>query len=273
MLLTCLLVVCGPADAQVADEVECEHAKVNTEDATPVDPGEWEVELAYGLTQADRAFGDHWSRTGRGLLREEEFGLGVTYGLVENLDVGFGVGYLDIYDRDDSALVGRGFTDLELGAKWRFYHDEARHLEIAYTPAVVLPTGRRADDDRIGITDDYASVFNGLALSKDWGDGWTSNFDLGFNWPVGEDRHDCRGTLGANAALGWQVTEWLQPEVELNYEHDFAHGDDADLISATAGAIVCVSDSVRLDLGVQRSLFGRNADYGTAVSAALVFGF
>jgi len=263
------VVVCLLAVTPALAWAEPEHAKLNTEDAGTVDPGHWELELSYSFTQARRSFDDHWSSGARSLLKEQEVGLGIKYGVAENLDVGLAIGYADIYDRDTGQLTGRGITDLELGAKWRFYHNEARRLEIAYTPAVTLPTGRRENSDRVGITDDYVSIYNGIALSKDWSERWTSNFDVGYNWPVGEDRHDSRGTLSANAALGCQIADWLQPEVELNYAHDFNHGDDADAVAATAGLTMPVRDNVRVDLGVQRALCGRNAEHGMTLMAGL----
>jgi hypothetical protein len=263
----------APATAANPSEIECEHAKLNTEDATPVGTGEWEFELSYGLLHSRRQFDDDWSRVSRPLLREEALGLALTHGVARDLDLGLAVGYAELYDRDTGALDGRGFTDLEVGAKWRFYRDSDSRLELAYTPAVVLPTGRREDDDRLGLTDDFLSVYNGIAASKDWGGRWTSNFDLGYSWPIGEDRHDFRGTLSSNVALGYQLNGWLQPEVELNYEHEFHHGHDADSLAATAGLIVCLTESVRLDIGVQRSIAGRNADHGSAAAAALTFAF
>jgi len=251
-----------------ADEVvECEHAKLNTDDASTLDAGAFELGLSYGFTEARRAFTDHWARTGRGYSREEALGLELGYGLMEDLSIGLGIGYASLYDRDSDPMTAHGWGDLEVSAKWRFYHDEARRLEIAYTPALSLPTG---EDE---MTDDFFNLFNGIAISKDWGGPWTSNFDLGYSYPIGGHRDDYRGTLSANAALGYQLTDWAQPEIELNYAHDFMHGDDADLLAVTCGCILCVHENVRLDVGVQQALTGRNADRSTALLAALTFGF
>jgi hypothetical protein len=249
------------------EEAACEHAKINTEDATTLDPGVWELELALGLAKSRRAFNDHWGADRRLYLREETLGLGLTYGLRQDLNVGLGFGYASVYDRDCDDRTVRGWTDIEVGAKWRFYHDEARRLEIAYVPAIIFPTGSA------GMTDDFVSVFNGVAISKDWTSRLTSNFDLGYGFPVGGHRQEYQGTLSADAALGYHVTDWLQPEIELNYFHDFNHGNDADLLAATVGAIICLREDVRLDVGVQQGLTGRNADKGTAFMASLTFAF
>lgn len=243
--------------------VECEHAKLNTEDATPVDPGGVEISFSYGLTQSRRAFGGTWGRRPRGYLREEGYEIGVKYGLAEDLDIGFGLGYASVYDRDGDRLTGHGWTDLAIGAKWRFYHDEEGRLEIAYTPAVSFPTGENE------ATDDFFNIFNGIAVSKDWTDRLTSNFDLGYNQAVGGHRDEFQGTLSLNAALGYHITQCFQPEIELNYAHDFNHGSDGDLLAVTCGCILCIHENVRVDLGVQQALTGRHADMGTSFLAAV----
>ncbi len=211
--------------------------------------------------RAGGAFANDWTRTGRPLLREREFGIGIGYGLVENVDIGIGLGYADVLDHDTDQRHGHGLADLEIAAKWRFYYDEDARLEVAYIPAVVLPVGRHETDRRLGITDDFASVYNGIAVSKDWTGRATSNFDAGFNCPVGGgDRDGYRGTFNADAAFGYHVLPWLQPEVELNYAHDFCRGSDGDFIAVTAGFIICCHDHVRADIGYQQAILGRNTD-------------
>lgn len=261
-----------PTVSADTEEMICEHAKLNTADASTLDPGQWQLEISYALTRAHSGFANDWSRTGRPLLREREFSLGVTYGMVENLDVGIGIGYLDVHDRDTDQRHGEGLAELEIAAKWRFYYDEDSRLEVAYIPAVVLPTGKRETARRLGTTDDFVSIYNGIAVSKDWSDRATSNFDLGFNWPVGGDRDGYRGTLSADAAFGYHVLPWLQPEVELNYAHDFSRGSGSDLMAVTAGFIICCHDRVRVDVGYQQALWGRNADRtGTAMATVTLF--
>jgi hypothetical protein len=251
-----------------ADEIAtCEHAKLNTQDATTLDEGAWEVELSYGLLQSRHEFRNSWGRGRRPYYREEALGLGVTYGLAEDLSVGGALGYMGIYDRTAADPMVSGWTDLSLEAKWRFFEDTARRLEVAYTPSLSLPTGGA------GVTDDFVVLYNGIAVSTDWTDRLTSNFDFGYAHAFGARRGDYRGTVSANAALGYHVTDWLQPEVELNYAHDFAHSSDADLLAVTLGAIICVHENVRLDVGVQQALAGRNADQATAFLAALTFAF
>jgi len=257
--------------ASADGEVECEHAKLNTEDATPVEPGSLETSLSWSLSWAHRALDNDWSRCHRPYYREQDFGLSLKYGLMEDLDVGLELGYADIYDRDTAQVSGGGLMDLAVGAKWRFYKDEDAGLEIAYVPSVTFPTGKDGTAGRLGASDEFTTLFNGIAISKDWGGRWTSGLDLGYAYPIGGKRDGYRGTLSSDVALGYQWTESVQPEIELNYTHDFNHGADADSLAATVGLIICLRDDLRLDVGVQRALAGRNCDLGTTCIVALTY--
>ena len=251
--------------------VECEHAKLNTDDATPVDPGGFELELAYTLSHARRQYDNRWGRRSRSLTQEHGFEVGLTYGVVDNLDVGVGFGFADLYDRDEPARFGRGLADLSVGTKWRFYHDEERALSLAYLSGLTIPVGRRTDSSSLGPSQQYWSLDQKLAMSKDWSP-WTMNADLGYSLPFGDDTDGARGSAGFNVALGYQLNDWLQPELELNYAHDFlSGGSDSDTIALTGGFIICLSENMRLDVGVQRVMAGRNTDAGTSAIVALVY--
>ena len=253
------------------DDVESEHAKINTDDATPVDPGHFELEFGYSFTRAKRQWDDNWSDQGRGLTREHALELGLTCGLVENLDISLGMGYSDLYDRDSSPSDGGGLTDLEFGAKWRFYHNDDLKLSLAYLPGLTIPIGRESNARHLGPSQEFWSFDQKLALSKDWGR-WTADVDIGYSLPFGDKRDDARGTLESDIAVGYQLYDWLQPEVELNYAHDFVNkGDDSDLVAVTVGLVMPLSDYWRASMGVQQAVVGRNADCGTSAMFSLTF--
>lgn len=232
-----------------------------------MDQGAWEIDFGYELERARHSFDNSWGHTGRPTLREREFDTAIQYGLVPGLAIGIAAGHSNVLDRNEEHVMSGGVTDLTLAAKWRFYNDAASRLSIAYVPALTLPTGSRSVSDR------FASLYNGVALSKDWTDRLTSDFDLGYAYPFGGPREGYRGTLSADAALGYHVTRRLQPEIELNYAHDFVRGGDSDMLAATAGLIVCASDHLRVAVGVQQGVAGRNVDKSTAVLTSLAIMF
>ena len=57
---------------------------LNTDDATPVDPGHFQLGLGYSFTRAKQQWAETWSKESRGLIREHALEQGLTYGFVDN---------------------------------------------------------------------------------------------------------------------------------------------------------------------------------------------
>ncbi|WP_310598623.1 transporter [Desulfobulbus sp.] len=281
VVLACLLGI-APAAQAAPEEIVIEHGKINTADASPVDPGHFELEPSFAYTRSERAWSASGHAHGRGLFREQNVGLSFTAGLVDNVDLNISGGYSWLKDNDndfdgDGALAGpvRGedFTDLEVGGRYRFYHDEALHLEIAYIAGMTIPTGSCSGQDEIGTGQEFWSLNQTLVATKDWGR-WTLNGDIGFALPFGSKRENARGTFNADLALGYQVLPWLQPEVELNYGHDYLTGEnDAQIMAVTAGLVMPIDDTLRVNIGVQQGVWGESADKATTLISAVKFAF
>ncbi len=290
--LACLLGLALTVQAEAAnsasepkaasEESAVEHGKINTADASPVDPGPFEIEPSFAYTRSERRWDSGGHAHGRGLLRERNIGLSFTAGLVENVDVNLSTGYSWLQDNDndfdgDGELIGpsRGedFTDLELSGRYRFYNNEERHIEIAYIAGVTVPTGSSSDQDEIGTSQEFWSFNQTVAATKDWGK-WTLNGDVGYALPIGNKREAARGTLQADVALGYQVKAWLQPELELNYSRDLlANEDDAQVLAVTVGLIMPLDATLRVNIGVQQGIWGENADKATTLVTAVKFAF
>jgi opacity protein-like surface antigen len=94
-----------------------------------------------------------------------------------------------------------------------------------------------------------------------------------FFLPFG-DRNGARGYVSANAGLGYQLMPWLKPEFELNYFHEFVHGQkNGDSVAATVGLILNLSDALRLDLGFRHDFYGRNTDRRLNAIASILWTF
>ena len=275
----------GPASettAAAAAEITIEHGKINTEDASPVDPGHYEIEPSFSFTRATRSWDSSGHSQDRGLLREQNIGLTVTVGVFENLDIAVSGGYSWLRDDDNNfdenagimgPFTGNGLTDMEVSGRYRFYNNQEQHLEIAYIGGVILPTGTSSDQDEIGTSQEFWSINQTLVASKDW-DRLTLNGDIGFALPIGGKRQNARGTLNLDLALGYQVLPWLQPEVELNYSHDYVEDEsDAQTLAVTAGLVMPINEMLRVNIGVQQGVWGENADQATTLYAAVKFAF
>jgi hypothetical protein len=263
-----------PPPAPEAEQPGPEHGKLNTSDASPVGARVTEVELSYGPSWNLRGGGD-FDRSARGGVYP--FGVSVTYGIIDDIDVSVAFGYATIYDSahdngdgTSGPAHGHGFTDTTAGVRWRLLSSPGYGLDLAVKSDLVLPTGADAAPHRIGLSQVYWSFENALVLSKDFGS-FTANAEAGYSLPFGSERGDERGTFFANLAGGWQVLPWLQPELELNYEHAYEVGPDPDAncLYVTGGVVAPFGKGYRITGGVQYAVWGRHT--GQSVAGTVAF--
>lgn len=96
-----------------------------TDDPEPTDTGHWEI------------YAPLVESAGKGVNREASVGAEVNYGAAK--DVQLTAGWSAGYTHDSTGhRWGRG--DLELSAKYRFFHSEAAGVSIAVFPGITLPT-------------------------------------------------------------------------------------------------------------------------------------
>lgn len=258
--------------------IEVEPTKLVCQDASPMDPGTGEIAVGGSHHRATAAFDDAGGRLDRGgLAITRELNASLTYGLVEDIDAGAALAWWRVSDQAADPDRGQGLTDLALNAKWRcaaWTGDDAT-AALAFIPTVVAPFGRSHDN-----TDDLPTASRhwtaGLALAGcgNWGRlAW--NADVGWNQALGdaETREGYCGTFYADAALGWQLTDWFQPEVDLGWLRD--RMDEGDAARAVLGTLGCQCTFAwgRFAGGVQRVLAGRNTDATTSFLATLTLGF
>ena len=96
-----------------------------TDDPVPTDTSHWEI---YAFTGGE----------GRGSMVDDETGVDLNYGPVKGVQL---TATFPLAFTHDSAAGWRGGTgDVELGIKFRFFHDERHGLSAAIFPRVILPT-------------------------------------------------------------------------------------------------------------------------------------
>jgi hypothetical protein len=275
----------GSASAVVQETGEDagpEHGKINTPDASPVDPGHFEIESSYAYLHSKRFWNNSGNTHTRGLLREQSLGLTVTAGVIENFDVAVGGSYVWVKDKDndfdpDDAELGpqngHDFGDLEMSGRYRFFESKEQSLSLAYIGGFTIATGSSSSREEIGTSQEFSSFNQTLVASKDWGK-WTANADVGYALPFGDKRENARGTFNADVAVGYQYRPWLQPVIELNYGHDFLSDEnDAQVLAITAGLVMPINERLRVNLGVQQGVWGRNNDKETTLSVAVKLAF
>lgn len=273
--VTLLACVVGSAAA-----VECEATKLGTEDAAPIDPGTYELDLGYSYATAKGAFDSDGTKQSfdSGKATEHALGMAVKAGIKEGLDVTVSAGYVRAEDSTGgSTITGSGLTNMAISAKWLFFEksDDQSRIGVALIPNVGIPLGDNSDSQDIATRSDVWAP--GLMLAtNNWYGEFTWNADLGYNRSIAsaEKRGGVVGTWVADVAIGWQVSCLIQPEVELNYSKntvDAGH-DDSWSLAGIAGVELCLNPAV-VSLGVQQTLAGKNTANGTALLAAVAIGF
>jgi hypothetical protein len=248
-----------------------EHGKAFTGDATPIAPGHVEVEIAYAPAW--------WATAGAvdrqaGEQHPVVAALGV--GLVRDVDVRLAVGWAMVHETPGAPgapVHGAGLADTTLAVRWRFLSLAGPAIDLALTAAVTAPTGTRGTPDRLGTSGETWSLGGALLASADWGR-FTAGAEVGFSAPLSPRASNDVGLLVCNAAVGYQALPWLQPELELNYQHEVELGEERDerVLWATAALVVPI-DRVRLLVGGRIPVWVRDTAAGPTATASVKLAF
>jgi len=239
-----------------------ENAKLVPEDAFPVDADSTELEFGYQYVTADTSFDYDGDVIVRGELEGQIIVAKMTHGIREGLDASIEVAWRDVIEDSDSQL-GDGIGNVTVTAKWLFYQNDEKGLAVGWVTGFTAPFAGDAVNERLAPGQDYWSINNLLVLTNVVG-GFNLNLDVGHFLTIGNDRGDQRSEFIADVAVGRQLGSWLQLEAELNYGHaTVSRGNGSVNFAVTAGAIMNISDSMRIDIGLQKIIDGRNADKTT----------
>jgi hypothetical protein len=161
-----------------------------TDDPEPADLGHFEI---YAFTDGVRTQADTTGQSG----------FDINYGAAEDLQLTAVVplGFDD--PREARSTVG--LSDIELGAKYRFLHQDDAGWDVSFFPQADLPTRSRA-----ALGDGHASFFLPLWLQKDWGD-WSTFGGGGYDVDRGGDSRDFW-------FMGWALTRKLTSALEIGVE-------------------------------------------------------
>ncbi len=242
-----------------------EHGKALTGDASPVDPGVLETELAYApLWTAGVLGGDATSAS------TQAWSLTATYGLVPHLDVKIAGAFAAVHathlDGGVAPQTGSGLGVVVAGARWRFVDAPERQLELAAVANVVVPVGSHGSATDLAISQGYWSGRLAVVATRDVGRS-TMNLELACVVPIAGDAHGLVAQGQANLAVGYHLARWLQPELELNYQATL--GATAHVVAVTAGLVVPWGAGQRVITAVQQTV----AAWNTAPTTGAVLAY
>lgn len=191
------------------------------------------------------------------------FGISYTRGVSEALDLYVGVA------RQLSDPSGWG--NVAIGAKWRFFADEAARLSVALKPEVLLPVSASAEQKGLGTGEtSYGAT---LIVSRETAFGELHvNAELArSNYKV-DDPDVRRNFWRVSVAPVWAVAEGWKLALDLGLQANGDRRRDATMGYAEVGVVYTPNEQVDLSLGVIRDLMDGPADT-TTVTAQVTWHF
>ena len=226
------------------------NSKINVLSADTVPRKHVEVEPFFSLEFEDD--GNDTVRFGGGLR--------LTPGLLENLEAGVNINYLNVED-SDLIKTESDFGDIEAGVKFRFLDEERGYpVSLAYQGGVTFPVGNGAQ---------WIVEPGGLILTKNFTDKFSMDSDFVFG--IIEDDS---WSFVTDVGFGYFLKSWFQPVVEAAYAYEDPDGSDGiSIINVTAGFTSPVSDWLTIIVGVTPDIYTKNADRLVVITTAFTFFF
>lgn len=220
---------------------------LSTNDAGTLDKGRWELELAAEYLHESEC--RHWNVPAA-----------LTYGLVDRMEVGIGFGG----QFEDHDLTGgqtsfeESLSDITIGFKWHILDRNTAYFDHALAGQIKIPVA--ANSKGMGSGEfDYDLTW---ISSRPINDQFDFLFNIGLTW-FGHGDEEVSNVLHYGAAITWQLTERLQPVVEILVETPIEGG------KSSAGALVGlryqITEDVMLDFGMGVRVAGDWPDWITTV--------
>ena len=258
LALATLFLLAAPASSWAA------HPYI-TDDTGTQGTGKWQLEL-----MAERDRNARTADPGGGAVHQVRkvtlFNPVLTYGVLDTLDVAFGLNHLHQRTTEDGAVgqAADGTGDSTLELKWRFY--EAEGLSLALKPGLVLPTG----DENRGLGAGKLSWGVNFILTQE-AKPWTFLANVAYSRvhyklpPDADANH--KHLWRASAGLGYNLRDNVRlvgvAGVRTNGAKDdpFLPGRNGHF--AMLGLIYSPSDKMDFDVGIRKRL--NHAEFDTAI--------
>jgi hypothetical protein len=189
----------------------------------------------------------------------------LSYGLADDIDLILGVPFQSYRIKEEGLPDSseRGFSDVSLEMKWRFYEKDG--LSFGLKPALTLPTGN--EEKLLGPGKAGYSLH--FLASKELG-AWEFHTNLGYI--RNENKLDERENLWeASIAAGVEVAEGLKLVGNLGIERSADRLVDRDPAFILGGIIYALTENIDVDLGIRAGLNRPGSDYAVLTGIAWRF--
>ncbi|PKO73271.1 MAG: transporter [Betaproteobacteria bacterium HGW-Betaproteobacteria-17] len=217
-----------------------------------------------GRTQLEITYDQSTTRAADSRTRGQHLNVVLSYGFTDTLDLIAGLPYARITERGATNARVKGYADMEIAAKWRFY--EAGPLSIALRPGLRLPTG---DEDRgLGSGHSAPSLFAVMTHSAD---PWAVHLHLGYTRNFHDSPKQRNHLYHASMAGEYSVSESLRLVADASTESNPELAGHPHVGSLVLGLVYSVMHDLDIDLGYRRGLTEPAADHTWLAGLALRF--
>ncbi len=227
-----------------------------TEDTGTQGAGHYQIELTHDLNRAKDGSCD---------MRDQSINTVLSMGLTENLDIIAALPHERQTDRMvATAPTVKGFADMEIAAKWRFYDEGA--LSFALRPGLGLPTGN--DDKGLSAGHVTPSLFGVMTYA---GDPWTVHVHLGYTRNIHDGADGRDHIYHASVAAEYSLVESLRLVGDASIESNSTHTGHPNVGSMVIGLVYSVTRNLDIDLGYRKGLTQPAADHAWLTGLAMRF--
>lgn len=217
-----------------------------------------------GRTQLEITYNQGTTRNAGTRTRAQSLNVVLSYGLTDTLDLIAGLPYERITERSATNTRVKGYADMEIAAKWRFY--EEGPLSIALRPGLGLPTGNEGR----GLSSGHSAP-SLYAVMTHAADPWALHLHLGYtrNFHVGPGQRN--HIFHASVAAEYSVSESLRLVADASTESNAELTGHPNVGSLVLGLVYSVTPDLDLDLGYRHGLTEPAADHTWLAGLALRF--
>ena len=236
-----------------------------TDDAGTQGKGNWQLELQGDFLRDKRTAG--------GVERKDKLDVHTSvlcYGILENLDVQVGIGYLGRRTTANGTTIAdeSGMSDSALELKWRFY--EKDDFSLALKPGLTLPTGN--EDKGLGTGKSSWAI---ALLATYEAEPWTFLGNIAYaraRFKRPQDEAESRVDLwrvsgGASYALSGEVKLVGEVGLRSNESRNDAFLPDSTSQFGMLGVIYSPTRKIDLDLGFRKTFNRAEFDKAFLVGA------
>jgi hypothetical protein len=223
---------------------------LSTDDAWTVEKGQFQLETGFDFTRQDNHD------------REISPSLTLSYGLLENMDMGISSSYLFVRPKEEENEDGLGDTEIKL--KYRLLGKKIWMPALVIAGKVKIPTA----SDSKGLGSGKADFGINAVFTKELGKRLVLHLNLGYTF-IGE--HGADNEMNYSGAVQFILSDkwaWVGEIVRVN---NFNGHKRDDPVSGLIGTTYLITENIIWDAGIEMGMNNAAPDYRLTTGLTFLF--